>query len=120
MLKVAGILAAVDCTKEQKTCKQYDVSGYPTVKYFASGKMKFPVSTRTKDSIIEFMKDPKEPPAPPPEDLPWNEVSGPEIIHLKEATFKDELKKKKHVLGKKFRLVNKLEHLCKSRSYFYS
>lgn len=45
------------------------------------------------------MKNPEEPPAPPPEDLPWNEVSGPEILHLTDANFKDELKKKKHVLG---------------------
>lgn len=47
------------------------------------------------------MKDPEEPPAPPPEEQPWPEVSGPEILHLTDANFKDELKKKKHVLGKK-------------------
>ena len=47
------------------------------------------------------MKNPEEPPAPPPEDLPWSEVSGPEILHLTDANFKDELKKKKHVLGNK-------------------
>ena len=46
------------------------------------------------------MKNPEEPPSPPPEERPWPEVSGPEILHLTDANFKDELKKKKHVLGK--------------------
>jgi len=54
---------------------------------------------RKKDKIIEFMKNPEEPPPPPPEDQPWSEVSSPEILHLTDANFKDELKKKKHVLG---------------------
>ena len=58
------------------------------------------MSLRTKDTIIAFMKNPEEPPPPPPEDQPWPEVSSSEILHLESDTFKDELKKKKHVLGK--------------------
>ena len=89
----------MDCTISNAVCKKYDVSGYPTVKYFAEGEYKFKVSVRDKDKIVEFMKKPEEPPPPPPEDLPWAETSGPEVIHLDEATYKDVLKKKKHVLG---------------------
>ena len=89
----------MDCTKEQVTCKKYDVSGYPTVKYFNNGEYKFKLNVRTQDKIMEFMKNPEEPPPPPKEDLPWVESSGPEILHLTDDTFKDELKKKKHVLG---------------------
>lgn len=89
----------MDCTKEKAVCKKFDVSGYPTVKYFNNAEYKFKLSVRKKDKIIEFMKNPEEPPPPPPEDQPWSEVSSPEILHLTDANFKDELKKKKHVLG---------------------
>lgn len=96
--QISGTLAAVDCTISKDACSKYDVSGYPTVKYFADGEVKFKVSLREKSKIVEFMKKPEEPPAPPPEDMPWPDVSGPEILHLNDANFKDELKKKKHVL----------------------
>uniref|UniRef100_A0A7M5XDK5 Thioredoxin domain-containing protein n=1 Tax=Clytia hemisphaerica TaxID=252671 RepID=A0A7M5XDK5_9CNID len=96
--ETAGKLAAVDCTKETKVCKKFDISGYPTVKYFENAEYKFKLNIRKKDEIVKFMKNPEEPPQPPPEDLPWSEVSGPEILHLTDANFKDELKKKKHVL----------------------
>ena len=41
---------------------------------------------------------PKEPPPPPPPEKPWPETSGENILHLEEATFKESLKKRKHVL----------------------
>jgi protein disulfide-isomerase A6 len=31
------IIADVDCTVEKKLCSQYDVKGFPTIKYFADG-----------------------------------------------------------------------------------
>eukprot|EP00795_Rhopilema_esculentum_P014183 gene14183-5188_t len=95
---VDGILAAVDCTKEQSLGKKYDISGFPTVKYFSEGEFKYTVRERTADKIVDFMKDPKEPPPPPPPDQPWSETSGKEILHLDDLTFKDSLKKRKHVL----------------------
>jgi len=95
---VDGILAAVDCTKEQALAKRYDVSGFPTVKYFSEGEFKFNVNERTADNIVDFMKDPKEPPPPPKPDQPWSETSSQEILHLNDANFKDSLKKRKHVL----------------------
>lgn len=107
-LQIEGKLAAVDCTKEKTVCKKFDVSGYPTVKYFNNAEFKFKVSIRKKDQIIKFMKDPAEPPAPPPEERPWTEVSGPEVLHLTDANFKDELKKKKHVLGESYFLMSLL------------
>lgn len=70
------------------------------MKYFENGEVKFKVSLREKTKIVEFMKKPEEPPAPPPEDLPWPDVSGPEVLHLSDVNFREELKKKKHVLGK--------------------
>ena len=71
---------------------------------------------------MKFMKNPEEPPQPPPEDLPWPEVSGPEILHLTDSNFKDELKKKKHVLGMKlssFHVIYSLyEHFSGQNSLF--
>jgi len=93
-----SVVAAIDCTVSKAVCQKYDVSGYPTVKYFEAGEFKYAFNERTKDKIVEFMKDPKEPPPPPPADQPWSETSGPDILHLTDANFKDSLKKRKHVL----------------------
>ena len=56
------------------------------------------LNTYKADEIVEFMKDPKEPP-PPPVDLPWSETSGSAILHLSDGNFKDEMKTRKHTLG---------------------
>jgi hypothetical protein len=33
----AGVIAAIDCTQNRKTCERYDVTGYPTLKWFGDG-----------------------------------------------------------------------------------
>lgn len=91
------MLVAVDATKEQSIAARYSIKGYPTVKYFAYGEMKFDVNVRESQKIVEFMQNPKEPPGPPPPEVPWSEQPG-SVIHLNEANFKPFLKKKKHVL----------------------
>lgn len=95
--KIAGVLAAIDATKEQAIGQQYGVKGYPTVKYFSNGEFKFDVNVRETDKIIEFMKDPSEPPPPPAPETPWDEEQN-EVVHLNDETFKPFLKKKKHAL----------------------
>jgi len=59
---------AVDCTAgagAQALCGRYEVTGYPTIKYFAKGKLAFDYAGgRKKDDFIEFMTDPKPPPPP--------------------------------------------------------
>nr|XP_037278569.1 LOW QUALITY PROTEIN: protein disulfide-isomerase A5-like [Rhipicephalus microplus] len=94
---VAGILAAVDATKERSLGSQFNVSGYPTVKYFENGVFAYDVNLRVASKIVEFMKDPKEPPPPPPPEQPWSQVKS-EVVHLDEETFKPFLKRKKHAL----------------------
>eukprot|EP00794_Sanderia_malayensis_P003727 gene3727-4248_t len=96
--KIDAILAAVDCTKERGLAEKYEISGFPSVKYFSNGEFKYKTTVRTADTIVEFMKDPKEPPPPPPPDRPWQETSGDNILHLDDSNFKDSLKKRKHVL----------------------
>lgn len=54
--KIPGVLAALDATKENSIASQYNVKGYPTVKYFVNGEFKFDVNVRDSDKIIEFMK----------------------------------------------------------------
>lgn len=53
-------LAAVDATKNPNLGKRFDVKGYPTLKFFEEGQFKFDyVGARTKDAIVEFMREPK-------------------------------------------------------------
>jgi len=95
---IAGILAAVDCTKENQSCKKFGVNGYPTIKYFKNGEFAFDAGqAREEEAIIKFMKDPQEPPPPPPPEKPWSEEESL-VEHLTDETFKPFLKKKKHVL----------------------
>uniref|UniRef100_V5GM30 Putative thioredoxin/protein disulfide isomerase n=2 Tax=Ixodes ricinus TaxID=34613 RepID=V5GM30_IXORI len=95
--QIPGTLAAVDAVKEKALGKKYNVSGYPTVKYFENGQHAYDVQLRTAAKIVDFMKDPKEPPPPPPPEVPWSQVPS-EVVHLDEANFKPFLKRKKHAL----------------------
>ncbi|KAJ8917992.1 hypothetical protein NQ315_011445 [Exocentrus adspersus] len=94
---IQGMLAAIDATKEQSLAARYSVKGYPTVMYFSYGEQKFDVNVREAGKIIDFMRDPKEPPPPPPPEKPWSDEES-DVIHLTEETFKQFLKKRKHVL----------------------
>ena len=67
-----GILAAVDVTAETALAERYEVEGLPTLKYFAQGELQYEYGYgRTLLDLVEFMKEPKEP--PPPEKV-WTEV----------------------------------------------
>lgn len=97
---IPGMLAALDATKESSIASRYSVKGYPTLKYFSYGQVKFDVNVREADKILEFMKDPKEPPPPPPPEKSWSDDAtlSPNVRHLTEEDFKPFLRKKKHVL----------------------
>lgn len=90
-------MAALDATKEPDIAAKYGVKGYPTVKYFVKGEVRFDVNVRDSDKIVSFMTNPQEPPPPPPPDTPWDEEKS-EVIHLTDDSFKSFLKKKKHVI----------------------
>ncbi|KAK9686365.1 Thioredoxin [Popillia japonica] len=95
--KIPGMLAAIDATKEQSIATRYQIKGYPTVKYFSYGEVKFDVNVRESAKIVDFMRNPKEAPALPPKEVHWSEEPT-DVIHLNEESFKPFLKKKKHVL----------------------
>ncbi|ESN92531.1 hypothetical protein HELRODRAFT_115877 [Helobdella robusta] len=94
--KLDGILTAIDVTKHQKLGEKFKIKGFPTVKYFKNGEEKFDVNERTAQTIVSFMKDPKEPPAAA-SDKPWGELDS-YVEHLNDENFKSFIKKKKHCL----------------------
>jgi len=42
---------AIDCTKSQSLCKEYEIQGYPTIKYFSFGKF---VSDYEDDRTVNY------------------------------------------------------------------
>ncbi|XP_053961500.1 protein disulfide-isomerase A5 [Anastrepha ludens] len=95
--KIPGILAALDATKEKAIAEQFEVRGYPTLKFFINGIFKFDVNVRDAPKIVEFMRDPKEPPPPPPPEKSWEEENT-EVLFLNDENFSTILKRKKHAL----------------------
>ncbi|CAB3986332.1 disulfide-isomerase A5-like, partial [Paramuricea clavata] len=76
--KVKGVLAAVNCMKEQKLRTKYEVNGFPSVKYFKDGKYAYDYPrSRTKDDLVDFMKNPSEAHKNPntivKNDIPWSD-----------------------------------------------
>lgn len=87
------MLAAIDAVKESKILETYAIKGYPTVKYFSYGQFKFDINARDVRSIVEFMKDPREPHIPPPE-TPWSDEKS-EIVHIIDIKHLEMFKKRK-------------------------
>lgn len=109
-----AVLAAVDSTENKALSTQYNIQGFPTVKYFQRGVFAWDFTGRTADDIYNFMIkyvqfyiyiyirictvfSPVEPPPPPPPEAPWKEEKG-DVVHLNAESFRTELRKKKHAL----------------------
>ena len=98
--------AGVDCTQERSICSFYEVSGYPTFKYFQyfNKEQKDYNGGRTKADFVAFMNDPENPlsgkelPKPTPESE-WKDHEGAENVkHLTTNTFFNSVKEHEHVL----------------------
>ena len=97
--------AAIDCTIERSVCSAYEVSGYPTFKYFQyfNKDKKDYNGGRSKNDFVAFMKDPDNPenqelPKPTPE-AEWKDHEGAEHVkHLTTENFSREVKKHDHIL----------------------
>jgi protein disulfide-isomerase-like protein len=98
--------AAVDCTIERSVCSAYEVSGYPTFKYFQyfNKEQKTYFGGRTMTDFVAFMNDPdnplsgQEPPKPTPESQ-WKDHEGAEhVMHLTTETFNEAIKEHDHTL----------------------
>jgi len=84
--------AAVDCTKDNSVCSAFDVSGYPTFKYFHyfNKEQKSYDGGRTYKDFVSFMNnDPLsitagQPPPPPSPEEQWSGLEG--AIFVKHLT----------------------------------
>ena len=88
-LKGKAVLAGMDLdTPDAYGIRQeFNVSGFPTLVYFERGVRKYDyVGPRDKESILEWMKDPKPPEEPKEEETPWSEVES-DVVHLTDDTF---------------------------------
>ncbi|KAG0044865.1 Protein O-glucosyltransferase 2 [Gryganskiella cystojenkinii] len=65
-------LIKVDCTEDMELCKDFEVSGYPTLKIFKNGIARDYKGTRKSDGIISYIKRHSGPPVKEvtPETLP--------------------------------------------------
>ena len=88
-------LAAVDCTTDNSVCSAFEVSGFPTFKYFHyfNKEQKAYDGGRTKKDFVAFLSDPLSPfagqPAPPPgPEEQWEGLQGSIFLkHLKASEF---------------------------------
>ncbi|CAF2762598.1 unnamed protein product [Rotaria sp. Silwood2] len=94
------MFSAVDCTKSQSICKEYEVQGYPTIKYFSFGKFIAEYeSDRTEEAFVEFMTNPEEqmnkpkptPPTANPIDFWKDAAPGYEHVHMLESSIFDSI-----------------------------
>lgn len=66
---------------------RYNVTGYPSLKYFENGEYKFDYGgSRKKQDIIDWLSNPQPPPPPPAPEPEWEEVES-EVVHLTSETF---------------------------------
>mmetsp|Transcript_27688 Transcript_27688/g.54527 ORF Transcript_27688/g.54527 Transcript_27688/m.54527 type:complete len:507 (+) Transcript_27688:41-1561(+) len=102
------VLAGLDCTSDgKKTCKKYNVTGYPTIVYFNEGvRVADYDGGRTHHGVIEWMNhadrlngqfdDLVKELAPPPE-LSWaEEPHGKDVVHLTDDDFESTINSKSH------------------------
>lgn len=76
-------LAAVDATKSAALAKRFKLEGFPTIKFFQQGEFQFDYAEpRTKDAIVNFMRDPKKPAPPAPVEDNWSEHPGHEHVNM--------------------------------------
>lgn len=76
----------------------FQVKGFPTIKYFKDGEFAFDTpSLREMSKIVEFLRDPKEPPPAPPPEPNWSDVPS-DVVHLTQDNFKSQLRSKRHAL----------------------
>ncbi|XP_064481351.1 protein disulfide-isomerase A5-like [Ornithodoros turicata] len=99
-LKGQFVLAAMDVNKPENAVvrRHFNITGFPTLLYFENGNLKHKYDgANTKDSLIEFMKNPGRQTGKPKEDEAWADTSS-DVVHLTDSTFTSFLEKEPSVL----------------------
>jgi protein disulfide-isomerase-like protein len=99
-------VAAVDCTTDNSVCSAFEVTGFPTFKYFHyyNKEQKAYDGGRTSKDFISFMSDPLspfagQPPPPPGPEEQWEGLQGNIFVkHLRSTDFDHYMKYKETVL----------------------
>lgn len=99
-------VAAVDCTTDNSVCSAFEVSGFPTFKYFHyyNKEQKSYDGGRTSKDFISFLAEPLspfagQPPPPPSPEEQWQGLEGGVFLkHLTEAEWEHYLRYKETVL----------------------
>ncbi|XP_030756821.1 protein disulfide-isomerase A5 [Sitophilus oryzae] len=98
-LKDHSVLAAVDVNRAENAVlrTQYNISGFPTLLYFANGSLKFSYEGENKRAaLVSFMQNPTEP-KEKVQEPEWSEKDN-EIVHLTTTNFDTVLKDEASVL----------------------
>lgn len=53
----AAVFAAVDATQSKNLSTKFEIKGFPAVKFFKNGEFAFDFNERSKEKLIEFMKE---------------------------------------------------------------
>ena len=92
----SNVIAFVDAQENSKLAERFKVKGFPTVKFFKEGKFAWEYNERDEAKILEFMRNPIEPPVKQAEPEWKDEESY--IIHTESSNFASSIKTKKHAL----------------------
>lgn len=100
-LKPKYIMAAMDVERTENAMarKVYNISGFPTILYFESGKLKSTYEgENNKDGLIAFMQDPTAPAVLKTKEEDWSADTNSEIVHLTTMGFEPAIKDEASVL----------------------
>lgn len=100
-LKNKCVLSAIDVHRPENTYvrNDYNITGFPTLLYYESGKMKYTYEgDNDKKSIVAFMLNPTAPPPIKPKEAEWASEANSEIVHLTSENFAPALQDEKSAL----------------------
>ncbi|XP_018565314.1 protein disulfide-isomerase A5 [Anoplophora glabripennis] len=98
-LKDEAVLAAIDVNRPENTVvrSHYNITGFPTLLYFANGQMKYVYEGENKkNAIISFMHNPQAAPVKIKEPE-WSDTDS-EVVHLTLSSFDPVMKEESSVL----------------------
>ncbi|XP_059618816.1 protein disulfide-isomerase A5 [Phlebotomus argentipes] len=100
-LKDKYILAAIDVNRPENSVirKTYNITGFPTLLYYESGKMRHTFEgENNKAGIVSFMENPTRKTVQKAPEPDWASDTNSEVVHLTSTSFEPALKDEKSVM----------------------